>query len=117
VDDDESVRHRLDCLIRSRGCETSVFDSSQAFLREYHRRKIDCLVVDAHLSGVSGLQLQRMLDEAKILIPMVLVTAPGDVVRTRSLAPGVVRILAKPFSDEDLVRAITALISSAGLSV
>jgi two-component system, LuxR family, response regulator FixJ len=112
VDDDESVRQRLDRLIRSTGAQTSVFDSSHAFLRSYHSRTISCLVLDAHLSGVSGLQLQRMLGEANILIPIVLVTSSADVVRTRRLAHGAVKVLSKPFTDEELLSAITALVSS-----
>jgi FixJ family two-component response regulator len=112
VDDDESVRQRLDRLIRSTGYQTSVFDSVRAFLRSYHGRKISCLVLDADLSGGGGLQLHRMLGAANIFIPIVLVAAPADVVRTRRLADGAVEVLRKPFTDEELLSAITALVSS-----
>jgi FixJ family two-component response regulator len=112
VDDDESVRQRLDRLIRSTGARTSVFDSSRAFLHSYHSHTISCLVLDAHLSGVSGLQLHRMLGDASIFILLVLVTAPADVVRTQRLAHGAVTVLRKPFTDEELLSAITALMWS-----
>ena len=117
VDNDESVRQRLDRLIRSTGAQTSVFDSSQAFLRSYHSRRISCLILAADLSGISGLQLQRMLGDANIFIPIVLVTSAADVVRPRGLAHGAVQVLRKPFSDEELLSAITALVSSERESV
>jgi FixJ family two-component response regulator len=112
VDEDESVRQRLDRLIRSTGAQTSVFVFSHAFLHSYHSRPISCLVLGAHLSGISGLELQRMLADAKIFIPIVLMTAAADVVRTGGLAPDAVEVLRKPFSDEELLSAITALASS-----
>lgn len=111
VHEDESVRQHLDGLLRSKGFQTSVFDSARAFLRSYHRRKIHCLVLDADLSGVGGLQLQRMLGAANIFVPIVLVTTPADVVRTRELAHGAVEVLRKPFTDEELLSAISALLS------
>jgi FixJ family two-component response regulator len=108
VDEDESVRQRLDRLIRSTGCDTSMFDSSRAFLSSYHSRPISCLVLDAQLSGTSGLQLQRKLRDANIVIPIVLVTASDDVVQTQ---PGVMEVVRAPFTDGELLSAITALVS------
>jgi CheY-like chemotaxis protein len=58
-----------------------------------------------------------MLGEAHIVIPIVLMTASVDVVRARGLAQGAVEVLRKPFSDEQLLSAITAVVSSAGDSV
>jgi len=110
VDHDDSVRQRLDRLIRSTGFDTSMFDSSLAFLRTYHSRPIRCLVLDAQLPGVSGLQLQRMLREANIVIPIVLVTASDEVVQTPELAHGAVEVVRAPFTDEELLSAITALV-------
>jgi FixJ family two-component response regulator len=112
VAEDDSLRQRLDRLIRSTGAHTSVFDSSQAFLRSYHSRPIRCLVLDAHLSGINGLELQRMLIDAHVVIPMVLMTASSDVVRTGALAHSAVKVVRKPFSDEALLSAITAVVSS-----
>jgi FixJ family two-component response regulator len=112
VDEDDSIRQRLDRLIRSSGFQTSVFHSSQAFLRSYHCRKISCLVLDAHLSGVTGLQLQRLLGDANIFIPIVFVTASVDVVRSQALAQGAVEVVSKPFTDEELLRAITTALGS-----
>ena len=112
VDEDESVRQCLDRLIRSTGFQTSVFDSARAFLRSYHPRKITCLVLDADLPGAGGLQLQCTLGAVNIFIPMVLLTAPADVVRTRGLANGATEVLRKPFTDGELLNAITRLVRS-----
>jgi FixJ family two-component response regulator len=111
VADDDSARQRIDSLIRSTGSQTSVFDSSQAFLRSYHSQKISCLVLDACLSGVSGLQLLRMLADANIFIPIVFVTSRVDVGSAQALAHGAVKVLRKPFTNEELLSAITALVS------
>jgi FixJ family two-component response regulator len=110
VDEDDSVRRRLDSLIQLTGYQTSLFDSSHAFLRSYHSRPISCLIVDAHLSGVSGLELQRTLHDAHIIIPMVFVTAPGDAVRSQALVQGAVEVLRQPFTDDELLHAITTVL-------
>jgi FixJ family two-component response regulator len=90
-----------------------VFDSSESFLRSYHTRKISCLILDAHLTGVNGLQLQRMLGDAHIPIPIVFVTAAAEVIRAEAYAHGAVAVLRKPFTDKELLSAVTtALISS-----
>jgi FixJ family two-component response regulator len=112
VDDDDSVRRRLDSLLRSAGSQTSVFDSSESFLRSYHTRKISCLILDAHTTGVSGLQLQRMLADAHIPIPIVFVTAAAEVIRAQAYAHGAVAVLRKPFTDKELLSAVTTALSS-----
>jgi FixJ family two-component response regulator len=113
VDEDDSLRQRLDSLFRSTGARTSMFDSSESFLRSYHTRKISCLILDAHMTGVNGLQLQRMLADAHIPIPIVFVTAAADVIRAQAYAHGAVAVVRKPFTDKELLRAVTtALIPS-----
>jgi len=114
VHDDDSVRRRLDSLLRSIGSRTSVFESSDAFLRSYHAHKISCLIIDAYMTGVSGLQLQRRLADAHIPIPIVFVTTAADVIRAQARADGAVAVLKQSFTDEELLTAVTIALMSSG---
>src|SRR5262245_60566964 len=104
VDDDASIRDALSNLFRSTGLRVETYDSAQAFLAS---RRIDvpgCLVLDVRLPGLSGLDLQRRLDELNIKIPIVLITAHGDIpMSVRAMKAGAVEFLTKPFRDQDLL--------------
>jgi RNA polymerase sigma factor (sigma-70 family) len=107
VDDDPSVRSSLKFLISTVGLQVESFDSADAFLR---RKAIDvpsCLVLDVRLPGLSGLDFQCELASRNIRIPIVFVTAHGDIPMTvRAMKAGAVEFLTKPFRDQDLLDAI-----------
>jgi RNA polymerase sigma factor (sigma-70 family) len=107
VDDDPSVRSSLKFLISTVGLQVESFDSADAFL---HRKPPDapsCLVLDVRLPGLSGLDLQRELAARNIRIPIVFVTAHGDIpMSVRAMKAGAVEFLTKPFHDQDLLDAI-----------
>jgi len=107
VDDDPSVRSSLKFLISTVGLQVESFDSADAFLR---RKAIDvpsCLVLDVRLPGLSGLDFQCELSSRNIRIPIVFVTAHGDIPMTvRAMKAGAVEFLTKPFRDQDLLDAI-----------
>jgi FixJ family two-component response regulator len=86
VVEDDADRERIDGLLRATGYRTSVFDSGEAFLRSYHDERIDCLILEEHLPGLSGLRLQCLLADAHIAIPIVFVTARINAARTQALA-------------------------------
>src|SRR5205807_4310859 len=66
-----------------------------------------CLVLDIRLRGTSGLDFQRQLAEANIHIPIIFITAHGDIPMTvRAMKAGAVEFLTKPFRDQDLLDAI-----------
>jgi RNA polymerase sigma factor (sigma-70 family) len=107
VDDDPSVRSSLKFLISTVGLQVESFDSADTFL---HRKPLDapsCLVLDVRLPGLSGLDLQRELAARNIRIPIVFVTAHGDIpMSVRAMKAGAVEFLTKPFHDQDLLDAI-----------
>jgi RNA polymerase sigma factor (sigma-70 family) len=107
VDDDLSVRSSLKFLISTVGLQVESFDSADTFL---HRKPLDapsCLVLDVRLPGLSGLDLQRELAARNIRIPIVFVTAHGDIpMSVRAMKAGAVEFLTKPFHDQDLLDAI-----------
>ena len=107
VDDDPSVRCAIERLIGTVGLQVQLFGSAQEFLASKLPNLPSCLVLDVRLPGSSGLALQRQLVEANVQIPIIFITAHGDVPMTvRAMKAGAVEFLTKPFHDQDLLDAI-----------
>jgi len=107
VDDDPSVRRAIKLLLESIGLEVELFGSAQEFLPSGSTKGPSCLILDVRLPGVSGLDFQRQLNEAKINIPIIFISAHGDVPMTvRAMKAGAVEFLTKPFRDQDLLDAV-----------
>jgi RNA polymerase sigma factor (sigma-70 family) len=108
VDDDPSVRRAIKRLIESIGLQVELFCSAQEFMSGRSRPDVpSCLVVDIRLPGISGLDFQQELTKASIHIPIIFITAHGDVRMTvRAMKAGAVEFLTKPFRDQDLLDAI-----------
>jgi FixJ family two-component response regulator len=109
VDDDESVRDALKSLLESMGYRAEVFPSGEAFLNSPYLSQTDCLVADVRMAGMTGLELQERLNAANSAISIVFISAHDDgEAKARGLRAGAVDFLKKPFSEDALVRAITA---------
>jgi FixJ family two-component response regulator len=107
IDDDDSVRRALQRLIRSVGLQVELFGSAHEFLQRPRPDVPSCMILDVRLPGMSGLDFQRRLAEAKIHIPIVFITGHGDIPMTvRAMKAGAVEFLTKPFRDQDLLDAI-----------
>jgi FixJ family two-component response regulator len=113
VDDDESVRESLGSLIRSAGMGVETFASAQQFLAGQRSETVratgapSCLVLDVHLPGLSGIDLQKRMADLNIEIPIIFITGRGDIPTTvRAMKAGAVEFLTKPFRDHDLLDAI-----------
>jgi FixJ family two-component response regulator len=107
VDDDPSIRRAIKRLIGSMGIHVEVFGSPQEFLASKRPNLPSCLILDIRLPGISGLDFQRQLADANIHIPIVFITAHGDIPMTvRAMKAGAVEFLTKPFRDQDLLDAI-----------
>jgi len=107
VDDDPSVRRAIKRLVESVGLQVELFESGQEFLSSGRRDVTSCLVLDIRLPGFSGLDFQRQLAQANIPIPIIFITAHGDIPMTvRAMKAGAVEFLTKPFRDQDLLDAI-----------
>lgn len=107
VDDDISVREALKNLLRSVGLKVETFGTAQEFLSTQHSEPPGCLVLDVRLPGLSGLELQRKLAEANIEVPIIFITAHGDIqMSVRAMKAGAVEFLTKPFRDQDLLDAV-----------
>jgi FixJ family two-component response regulator len=112
VDDDISVRRSLDRLIRSARLDVSVFVSAEEFLASDHAQKVDCLILDVCLPGMSGVELHRHLLASRCKVPVIFITGNGFDDRTRSEAASdwTVAYFKKPFCGDELLEAVhTAL--------
>ncbi len=107
VDDDESVRRTTKLLVESFGYRAAVFESAESFLKSDQLYDTSCLVVDVHMPGMNGLELQSHLAGEGYSIPAIFITAYGDKESHRqAMETGAVAFLAKPFSDEQLLKSI-----------
>jgi FixJ family two-component response regulator len=107
IDDDEDVRKALARLLRSTGLAVETFSSPQAFLTHSLADRPSCLVLDVQLPGQSGLELQTVLEQAGLNIPIVFITGHGNVPTTvRAMKAGAVDFLEKPFEDVALLDSI-----------
>ncbi len=107
VDDDPSVRQALASLIGSVDLRVECFASSGEFLRRHSRAGPACLVLDVRLPDVSGLDLQHKLRGEQVPIPIIFISAHGDIpMAVRAMKAGAIEFLPKPFRDEELLDAI-----------
>jgi FixJ family two-component response regulator len=107
VDDDPAICESLCDLIESAGLETREFPSAEKFLERCTPEMAGCLVLDVRLPGMSGMELQNKLLKSGMPIPIIIMTAHGDIPMVRNaMKAGAVEFLTKPFQDEELLAAI-----------
>ena len=111
VDDDEAVRTALRRLLRAMGHEVSVFASAEEY--EAIAVEADCLIVDLRLPGLNGFELRERLRTRGSLIPIVFITGDGGPSPSDATAHAGTPTIAKPFSEGDLIAAITQAVASA----
>ena len=107
VDDDADVRLSIQRLLKTVGLRAELFATAQDFLRRSIPDGPSCLVLDVRLPEVGGLEVQHKLAAAGINIPIIFVTAHGDIpMSVKAMKSGAVEFLTKPFRDQDLLDAI-----------
>jgi FixJ family two-component response regulator len=104
VDDDAAVRDAISLLLSLKGFLSQVFASAETFLETYRPEWRGVLLTDLRMAGMSGLDLQRELAARGILLPVVVMTAHGDVNTTReAMKAGAYDFIEKPADDAVLV--------------
>ena len=107
IDDDVSLRRSIQGLMKSVGLHSESFGSSQEFLAGHRGDGPSCLVLDVRLPGLNGLDFQRQLADAGMQIPIIFITAHGNIpMSVRAMKAGAIEFLTKPFDDQDLLDAI-----------
>jgi FixJ family two-component response regulator len=107
IDDDRGMRDAIKDLVESVGLHAESFASGEEFLTRARDADVSCIVLDVRLPQMSGLDFQRRLTEAGMQIPVIFITAHGDVpMSVRALKSGALEFLTKPFRDQELLDAI-----------
>jgi len=113
VDDDVSVRESLELLIRNEGWQAETFTSAREFLDRPRQLVPSCLLLDIHLPGLNGLDLQRSLAAERTDMPIIFITGYGDVPKTvQAMKAGAVDFLTKPFNEALLLASIRQAVES-----
>jgi FixJ family two-component response regulator len=107
IDDDGGMRQAVQDLVESVGLRAEAFATGEEFLKKPRTADPSCLVLDVRLPQMSGLEFQQKLADLSISVPIIFITAHGDIpMSVRALKAGAVEFLTKPFRDQDLLDAI-----------
>ena len=104
IDDDDAVRGSLKLLLRSVSLPTVTYALAQEFLAQYVLDQPGCLIVDVRMPGMSGLELQQLLNLRGAMIPVIFISGHGDIsMAVEAMQHGAFDFLPKPFCDQDLL--------------
>ncbi len=107
VDDDPAMQAAISDLLNAHGFQTSLFSSAEEWLGRDASMHTDCMILDVHLRGISGLELQAHLRASGSALPVIFITARDDeTTRAQVLAAGGIVCLSKPFPAAQLMAAI-----------
>jgi len=111
IDDDPSMRRSVESLLRSVDIVAVTYESTRAFLAAELPDLPGCLLLDVRLPGVSGLDFQSQLEGLGIRLPVIMMTAHGDIpMSVQAMKAGATDFLPKPFRDQDLIDAVAVAI-------
>ena len=117
VDDDKAIRDSLTLRMRSVGFNSKSYDSAEKFLDEADYNSAGCLIVDIRMQGMSGLELQQLLNNKGINMPVIIITGHGDVpMAVQAMQAGAIDFLEKPYDNEMLVDRIKQCLSEVSKS-
>ena len=104
VDDDPSVLKGLSRLMKSVKLNVETYSSAQEFLDSYNPVQPGCLLIDMRMPGISGLELQEILQSRNILIPTIIITGYGEVTdAVQAMKKGAIDFIEKPFNGQYLL--------------
>jgi FixJ family two-component response regulator len=107
IDDNPSMLQGLNRLLSARGFRVRTFASAESFLEEINDCDADCLLLDIHLGGISGIALQRRLTSSGTELPVIFMTAiDNEATRQEAFDAGCIAYLKKPFRAQVLFDAI-----------
>ena len=112
VDDDDSLCRSVARLLRAAGIRSITYLSAEAFLAGAKQLQFDCVLLDIHLPGISGLEVQRQLTAQGGALPVIFITAHDDPqARAQALAAGCTGFLRKTDLGSEVLEAIRRAIS------
>jgi two-component system response regulator FixJ len=113
VDDDDEVRESLADLVDSVGLVAQTFANAPSFLSKHCADDVGCLLLDIRMPGMSGLDLQQILDEQNSTLPVIFISGHGDVpMAVEAMRRGAVDFIEKPYRDQELLDRINGAIET-----
>ncbi len=107
IDDDPALRQALSRLLTASGYRTVTYDSGTAFMERDPGKDAGCILLDVHMPGLTGLQLQEHLVKTSCILPIVFLSGAGDIAMSvKAIKAGAEDFLSKPIAKEDLIEAI-----------
>ena len=114
VDDDEAVRDSIRWLLESSNYKVELFDSGESFMTHYQPDQVGVLLLDVRMNGMSGLEVQDHLIARKSDLPIIMLTAYGDVqMAVTALKKGAVDFIEKPFDHAALRQLVEKMLVEA----
>jgi len=118
VDDDVSVRESVELLVQNENWKPETFASAQEFLKHPRAAVPSCLVLDLSLPDLNGLELQKQLVVEHIDMPIIFITAHGDIPKSvQAMKAGALEFLTKPLDNETLVGALRKALERSSLMI
>ncbi|MGZ5786891.1 MAG: response regulator transcription factor [Ramlibacter sp.] len=113
MDDDSAVRDALSMLLEQHGFQVAVFDSAEAFLDIAGSDSRGCAIVDLHMAGMDGLELQAEMARRGLALAVIVLTGHGDIpASVKAIKGGAVDFLTKPVEAEQLIDSVRAAITT-----
>lgn len=114
VDDDAAVRDSLRWVIESNGWKVEAHPSAETFLDNYIPNRLGCLILDVRMPGMSGPELQKLLNERQCSLPIIFISAHGTVpTAVRAMQSGAVDFIMKPYNNVTLLERIDKCVERA----
>lgn len=112
IDDEEPIRDSLGLLLKSVGIASRGFSDAREFLDAYQPDWAGCLLLDVRMPHLGGLELQQELNQRGVTLPVIFMTAHGDVsMAVEAMRAGAMDFLQKPFKDDELLRRLQAALT------
>jgi two-component system response regulator FixJ len=109
VDDEEAIRRSASFMLKTSGFSVATYESGAAFLREVKHVEPGCILLDVRMPEMDGLEVQQVLLDRGIAMPVIILTGHGDIsIAVRAMKAGAVEFIEKPFEKAVLLDAIAA---------
>jgi two-component system, LuxR family, response regulator FixJ len=107
VDDDEAIRRSLNFMLRTSGHMVELFTQGEEFLKAAGKLAPGCVLLDIRMPGMDGLEVQRVMADSGVTLPVVMMTGHGDVsLAVRAMKAGAIDFIEKPFEKATLMSAL-----------
>jgi two-component system response regulator FixJ len=109
IDDEDAIRRSASFMLKTSGYTVETWPNGVAFLKEVRHVEEGCILLDVRMPEMDGLEVQQVLNERGITMPVIVLTGHGDVtIAVRAMKGGAVDFLEKPFEKAVLISAIEA---------